>query len=61
VPPFATHHLGVAGCILNDKKELLVVKENHKMNDWKLPGGYTEPKEDISKAVLREARTYIKR
>ena len=42
VPPFATHHCGVAGAIVvpdENGGKMLVVKEK-RMNTWKLPGHY---------------------
>ena len=58
VPPYATHHLGVGACVLNGS-ELLVVREKDRgqgLNNWKLPGGYANLGEDISKAAEREVR-----
>ena len=38
---------GVAGCVINDKNEVLVVQERWlrslKIKHWKLPGGVAEP------------------
>ena len=38
---------GVAGCVINDKNEVLVVQEKWlrslKIRHWKLPGGVAEP------------------
>jgi len=47
--------IGVGGFVLNDKNELLVVKEKYLANPlWKLPGGMAEPSEDIGNAAVRE-------
>jgi ADP-ribose pyrophosphatase YjhB (NUDIX family) len=54
VPPYATHHCGVAGALLVDNK-ILVVKDIGKPRvGWKLPGGYVNLGEEISSAVTRE-------
>jgi len=62
VPPFATHHVGVGAVLLNDKQEILVVKEKSKLAGWKLPGGYVNLGEDIGRAAEREVfeETHIK-
>jgi len=56
VPPFATHLCGVAGLIVNDDQELLVVKEKTKLVGWKLPGGYVNLNEEWGTAAEREVR-----
>ncbi len=38
IPPFATHVVGVAGLVLNKKKEVLLVKEGSKhVSGWCVP------------------------
>lgn len=55
VPPYAHHMVGVAGFVVNDKDEILAVQEKHRTTDhWKLPGGYVDPGENLSTAVVRE-------
>lgn len=54
VPAFATHQLGVGALVVNNKKELLVVKEKSKLAGWKLPGGYVNRGEDLGVAAVRE-------
>mmetsp|Transcript_25307 Transcript_25307/g.24212 ORF Transcript_25307/g.24212 Transcript_25307/m.24212 type:complete len:296 (-) Transcript_25307:64-951(-) len=52
VPPFATHHCGVAAAITDGDKILLV--QEKRMNTWKLPGGYVNLGEDFPDAAVRE-------
>ena len=54
VPPFATHHVGVGGVVLNNNNEILLVKEKLKNSQWKLPGGYVNLGEQIGIAASRE-------
>lgn len=53
VPPFSTHHAGVAG-VLSLEDKLLVVKERSKLTGWKFPGGYVNLNEELSAAAVRE-------
>eukprot|EP00043_Microstomoeca_roanoka_P011877 m.112351 g.112351 ORF g.112351 m.112351 type:complete len:282 (-) comp15323_c1_seq1:340-1185(-) len=55
VPPYATHQIGVAGFVLDADLNLLVIKEkNSRLASFKLPGGLSDPGEDISAAAVRE-------
>jgi ADP-ribose pyrophosphatase YjhB (NUDIX family) len=55
LPGYMTNYLGVGGFVLNDKNEVLVVKEKYFANPvWKLPGGMVDPLEDIGAAACRE-------
>ncbi|CAM9691442.1 unnamed protein product, partial [Hapterophycus canaliculatus] len=54
VPAYGTHHLGVAGCVVNDNKEVLLVKDKHKNAMWKFPGGLADLGEGIGEAAVRE-------
>ncbi|CAM9732387.1 unnamed protein product [Choristocarpus tenellus] len=54
VPPFGTHHLGVAGCVVNVEREVLLVKDKHKNAMWKFPGGLADLGEGIGDAAVRE-------
>jgi ADP-ribose pyrophosphatase YjhB (NUDIX family) len=61
VPDFATHVVGVGGLALNDRREVLVVKERVNpsaklQGSWKLPGGLMDLGEEIGVAVAREVR-----
>ncbi|WP_295460983.1 NUDIX domain-containing protein [uncultured Pseudomonas sp.] len=52
--PFVpTHSLGVGGLVLNDRDELLVIRERGSQG-YKLPGGHVELGEDLAPAVIRE-------
>lgn len=45
VPVYAHTMIGVGGLVVNDKRQILTIKENHAIvkGAWKLPGGYVEP------------------
>eukprot|EP00727_Mastigamoeba_balamuthi_P004283 m51a1_g13852 hypothetical protein (266) ;mRNA; r:573920-575002 len=56
-PGYATHFVGVGGAVVNDKGELLLVRERYAYSWlWKLPGGLAAPGEDIGTAAVREVR-----
>lgn len=62
VPPFATHQVGAAGFVLNEAKELLIIKEFWYDDEgvrqpglqWKLPGGLLDRGESLEDGVMRE-------
>ncbi|KAH7646769.1 nudix hydrolase 8-like isoform x3 [Dermatophagoides farinae] len=55
IPKYAYTNIGVGGLVLNDKNQILLVKEQAKITDyWKFPGGYVEQDEELSDAVIRE-------
>lgn len=59
VPDFATHVVGVGGMALNERGEVLAVKEKRapsatSQGAWKLPGGLLELGEEIADGVCRE-------
>ncbi|CAN0386118.1 unnamed protein product [Ectocarpus sp. 12 AP-2014] len=54
VPPYGTHHVGVAGCVMNSQDEVLLVKDKHKGAMWKFPGGLADVGEGIGEAAVRE-------
>lgn len=58
LPIYATHNIGVAGFVVNDRQELLVVQEkwlrNIKLIHWKLPGGVADPGENLWQTAIRE-------
>ena len=54
VPTAANHTLGVGVVVVNESKELLVVKERVSNLGYKLPGGHIDDAEMISSACVRE-------
>ncbi|EGD80949.1 nudix-type domain-containing protein 6 [Salpingoeca rosetta] len=55
VPPYATHQVGVAGLVLDKDMNVLVIKErNARVSGFKLPGGLSDPGEDIHTTAERE-------
>jgi len=54
VPTLANHTLGVGAIVINEKKEILLVKERVRNEHLKLPGGHIDDAEMISQAVSRE-------
>lgn len=61
IPPFATHQVGCAGFVLNEKNEILVIKEwngspsnRTQSRQWKLPGGLLDAGESFEEAACRE-------
>lgn len=44
IPAYAHTLVGVGGIVVNDKSQILVVREKYATRvAWKLPGGYAEP------------------
>jgi len=55
IPPYGTHVVGVGGCVINEKQEILSVKlQNMAIERWTIPGGLVHVNEDISAGVTRE-------
>jgi len=56
LPHGPRHLIGVGGFVVNEKNQILVVKEKHGLftNIWKIPGGMADPGEDLHKAAERE-------
>lgn len=61
LPPGPMHFVGVGGFVMNDRNEVLVIREKSgpaaRLKDfWKLPGGLVDPQEDLRSAVVREIK-----
>ncbi|KAK2640162.1 hypothetical protein Ddye_027957 [Dipteronia dyeriana] len=60
LPANASHRVSVGAIVLNDKRELLVVREKsgkfQAIGLWKIPTGIVDEGEDISKAAMREVK-----
>ena len=54
IPTAANHTLGVGAVVINDKNEILVIKEKISSLGYKLPGGHIDNCEMISTALERE-------
>ncbi|RXJ65418.1 DNA mismatch repair protein MutT [Halarcobacter ebronensis] len=54
VPTAANHTLGVGVVTINDKNEILVIKEKISVVGYKIPGGHIDDGEMISTAAKRE-------
>ena len=63
VPPYGNTQVGCAGFVVNEKNEILVVKEWQSANDgadrvpspnWKLPGGLADRGESFFECAARE-------
>ena len=49
-----THFVSVAGLVVNDKGEILLIKSPRR--GWEYPGGMVEPGESLEDALIREIR-----
>lgn len=47
-----THFVSVAGLVINDKDEILLLKSPKR--GWEYPGGMVEPHETLQEALIRE-------
>ncbi|KAF3966275.1 hypothetical protein CMV_009610 [Castanea mollissima] len=59
LPASPSHQIGVGGFVLNDKREVLVVKEKCPCSCsglWKLPTGYINKSEDVFTGAIREVK-----
>lgn len=54
IPTAANNTLGVGVVVINEKNEILVIKEKISQMGYKLPGGHVDDGEMISKACVRE-------
>lgn len=56
--PFATHLAGSGGIVINNKNEVLLVKEKKGIRNqiWSFPGGRVDLGEGMHEAAIREVR-----
>ncbi|XP_072040544.1 nucleoside diphosphate-linked moiety X motif 6-like [Amphiura filiformis] len=55
LPAYANHQIGVSGFVLNEEKEeVLMIQDKHRIVRWKFPGGLSNFGEDIPDTVVRE-------
>ena len=54
IPTASNHTLGVGAVVINEKNELLVIKERISTVGYKLPGGHIDDAEMITTALERE-------
>lgn len=54
IPTPANHTAGVGVIVLNEKEEVLVIKERVRKGGYKFPGGHIDSSEDIKTAAIRE-------
>ena len=45
MPGYADHYVGLGGVVINNKNQILLIKENRAddKRKWKLPGGFMNP------------------
>lgn len=56
IPTASNHTLGVGVVVINEKDEILLIKERHSTIGFKLPGGHIDDAELIQSAVVREVK-----
>ena len=57
IPDYPSTYIGVGTITLNDKDEILAIKEKVRVyNNWKFPGGYVDRGENILDAACREVK-----
>ncbi|XP_022882505.1 nudix hydrolase 8-like [Olea europaea var. sylvestris] len=62
LPLGPSHQIGIAGFVINDNKEILVVKEKCSCSCygvWKLPTGYINKSEELFSGAVREVKEEI--
>ncbi|XP_050216094.1 nudix hydrolase 8-like [Mercurialis annua] len=59
LPASPSHQIGIGGFVINDKREVLVVKEKCPCtcsDVWKMPTGYIDKSEDLFSGAIREVK-----
>lgn len=56
IPTASNHTLGVGVVVINERDEILLIKERHSTVGFKLPGGHIDDTELIQSAVKREVK-----
>ncbi|KAL6073535.1 Nudix hydrolase domain-containing protein [Balamuthia mandrillaris] len=58
LPDFCSHYVGVGGFVVNERNEVLVIKEKNGpiTGFWKFPGGMVEAGEELWQAAIREVK-----
>ncbi|KAI5664589.1 hypothetical protein M9H77_23912 [Catharanthus roseus] len=59
LPTSPSHQIGIAGFVINDDREILVVKEKCSCSCsgvWKLPTGYINKSEELFSGAIREVK-----
>ena len=56
IPQYAYSYVGAHAVILNDRNQMVVMREHYGHKRWKIPGGAVDVGEHGSTAAMREAK-----